>query len=339
MIRVDGSEGEGGGQIVRTSLALSMVTGEPVRIEEIRAGRPRPGLMRQHLTALNAAVELSSADVEGNTIGSREVVFRPRSVRPGDYRFSVGTAGSTGLVLQTLLPALATANETSTLLLEGGTHNPKAPPFDYLSKTFLPVLERFGVVVASRLERHGFYPAGGGRVRYEIRPTASLSRVELVERGELRRGAARAVVSALSRHIAKRELAVVLERLGWERTAGRVETIEPPVGPGNVVTVDLETESHTEVFTGFGEKGLPAETVAERLASEVSSYLAAGAPVGPYLADQLILWMALAGGGVFETGELTPHTRSQLELVPRFLAAKITCEPIGGTRARWRVAI
>src|SRR5262245_57066518 len=173
ILTIDGSHGEGGGQILRSSLALSMVTGTPFRIENIRAKRKKPGLMRQHLTAVNAARQVSSAGVDGAAIGSTELVFHPGTVRPGDYQFAVGTAGSTTLVLQTVLPALLCAGGSSRLSFEGGTHNPFAPPFDFLERAFLPLMNRMGPKVAATLERPGFYPAGGGRFTVTIEASKS----------------------------------------------------------------------------------------------------------------------------------------------------------------------
>ncbi|MCL4149905.1 UNVERIFIED_CONTAM: hypothetical protein GTU68_063692 [Idotea baltica] len=182
---IDGSQGEGGGQIVRSSLALSLVTGKPVSIENIRAGRKKPGLMRQHLTALNAAIEVSDAVATGTEIGARSLSFQPGKVKPGEYAFSVGTAGSATLVLQTVLPALLTADGPSRIVVEGGTHNQWAPPFDFLQKAFLPLVNRMGPKVKATLERHGFYPAGGGRFVVEIEPSQYLTGFDLLERGEI----------------------------------------------------------------------------------------------------------------------------------------------------------
>ena len=165
MLTIDGSAGEGGGQILRSTLALSLCTGTPVRITGIRAKRDRPGLMRQHLTALRAAAEVGRAEVSGAELGSREVAFHPRGAAPGEYAFNVGSAGSATLVLQTVLPALLSASAPSDLLLEGGTHNPLAPPFEFLDRAFLPLIARMGPRVSATLEARGFYPAGGGRIR------------------------------------------------------------------------------------------------------------------------------------------------------------------------------
>ena len=221
-ITIDGSEGEGGGQILRTALALSLVTGRPFRIDGIRAGRRKPGLMRQHLTAVQGAAQVSGARVSGGDLGSRTLSFEPSQVRGGEYRLAVGTAGSATLVLQTVLPALLLAREPSRLTLEGGTHNPYAPPFDFLARTFLPILRRMGASIDVRLEMHGFYPAGGGRFAVAIEPCAALGRLSLLERGATR-VTARAIVASLPETIAKRELS---HRPGAPRTssARRVES-------------------------------------------------------------------------------------------------------------------
>src|SRR5262245_1101885 len=212
---IDGSQGEGGGQILRTALALSLVTGTPFRLEKIRAGRDRPGLLRQHLTAVTAAVEIGSATADGVALGSPELVFRPGPVRPGTYRFAVGTAGSAGLVLQTVLPPLLGAAGSSTIVVEGGTHNRHAPPFDFLDRAFLPLLARMGARVRATLDRPGFYPAGGGQLTVEVTPTPALAPLTLLERGAARRRRARAVVANLPAAIAHRELRVVRDQLGF----------------------------------------------------------------------------------------------------------------------------
>ncbi|MGC4118346.1 MAG: RNA 3'-terminal phosphate cyclase [Myxococcales bacterium] len=206
MIVIDGSQGEGGGQIVRTSLALSLVTGKAFRIEKVRAGRAKPGLMRQHLTAVEAAQAIGGAHVEGAAVRSGALTFTPGTVKPGSYTFSIGTAGSATLVLQTVLPALLRASGPSTLVLEGGTHNPLAPPFDFLARCFLPLVSSMGPRVTATLQQPGFYPAGGGRFTVEIAPAAKLAPLELVERGPIQRRLARALVAHLPPTIAHREL-------------------------------------------------------------------------------------------------------------------------------------
>jgi len=335
MMVLDGSQGEGGGQILRSALALSLVTGTPFRIDNIRAGRPRPGLMRQHLTAVEAAAAVGAAEIAGAAVGSRSLTFQPTTVRAGDYAFSVGTAGSATLVLQTVLPCLLTADRPSSLVLEGGTHNPSSPPFDFLAKAFLPIVGRMGAGVEAILERPGFYPAGGGRFRVTVAPSKALTPLMLVGRGELRARRVRAVVANLPRAIGERELNQFAARTHWDASAFSLEAVPSAVGPGNALIAEVESEHVTEVFTGFGEKQIRAETVANLCADEVLAYLATDAPVGPHLADQLVLLLALAGEGLFRTTTPTKHTRTQLDVLPRFVRTSISCtEETGGT---WRL--
>jgi RNA 3'-terminal phosphate cyclase (ATP) len=328
MLTIDGAQGEGGGQVLRTSLALSLVTGEPFRMVNVRARRSRPGLMRQHLTALQAAATVSQAEVSGDVVGSTEITFRPGKSRGGDYAFSVGTAGSATLVLQTVLPALMLASEPSNLVLEGGTHNPQSPPFDFLARAFLPLIRRMGPRVEVALERPGFYPAGGGRFRVSIDPERPLRRIDLLERGEIRSRFARAVVASLPKAIADRELRVISERLGWQREELRSESMSNAHGPGNVVMVEIESANINEVFTSFGERGVPAEAVAEKVARETAEYVESGAPVGTHLADQLLLAFALAGGGSFRTLIPSQHTHTQADVIGRFLCCETRMEAI-----------
>jgi len=326
MITIDGSQGEGGGQILRTALALSMVTGKSFRMEKVRAGRAKPGLMRQHLTALHAAAEVCGAELTGDAVGSRELTFTPGLVKPGHYEFKIGTAGSTTLVLQTVLLPLLMADALSDLVLEGGTHNPFAPPFDFLNKCFLPLINRMGPTVYAHLERPGFYPAGGGRFTVSIQPAGKLQPLQLLEAGEPRRHLARALVAGLPRNIAEREVKLIARQLGWEADCLRVETAQDGCGPGNLVTVELEFEALTEVFTGFGEKGITAEAVAEEVVKEARRYLAAQAPVGEHLADQLMVPLALAGAGAYRTMALSRHALTNREIIGLFLDVPIIIE-------------
>jgi RNA 3'-terminal phosphate cyclase (ATP) len=330
MLIIDGSIGEGGGQILRSALALSMVTGTPFRIEKIRANRDVPGLARQHLTAVQSAATLCGATVEGAEMRSTALSFTPGRVKPGDYTFSVGSAGSTTLVLQTVLPALLVGGEPSTLTLEGGTHNPFAPPLDFLEKSFLPVINRMGPRVEVALERPGFAPAGGGRFIVTIEPAAKLSRVDLTTRGPLRSRRARAVIAGLPRAIAGRELATVREILGWG--PDEVETVEllEAYGPGNIVTLEVESEQITEVFAGVGRRGVRAEAVAADAADSCKRYLAApDVPVGDCLADQLLLPMALAGGGSYKTLALTRHSATNIDVIRMFLDVEVEARDAG----------
>jgi len=327
---IDGSFGEGGGQVLRTSLALSLVTGTAISIENIRTGRKKPGLMQQHLTAVNAAARVGRAEVRGNELGSQKLVFTPSGIHPGEYQFTVGTAGSATLVLQTVLPALLIADAQSTLVLEGGTHNPNAPPFDFLERVFLPLINRLGGKTYATLDRPGFYPAGGGRFRAMIDPFDTRERFELSRRGAIKRCTARALVSRLPRKIAERELRVVGDVLEIRPADLHVVEIGNSQGPGNAVIVDVESAIITEVFTGYGKRGVPAERVAQEVAAEVREYISAGAPVGKHLADQLIIPLALSGGGRYCTMPLSSHALTNIEVVKQFLPVGIMVSHLDG---------
>ena len=354
MITIDGSFGEGGGQILRSALALSLVTGKPFEIGGIRSKRSKPGLMRQHLTAVCAALDVGAADADGAEIGSQTLRFSPRSVCAGEFHFSVGTAGSATLVLQTVLPALLLAGKPSTLVLEGGTHNPFAPPVDFLTRVFVPLINLMGPTVEVTPDRPGFYPAGGGRFEVTIKPARKLTGFVLHERGELARCDVRALVSLLPRHIGEREIAVLRKKFPFCQKQGKVEIIESSRGPGNVLLFELghrarvrcgealdETRSIivNELFTGFGERRITAETVAARTVNPARRFLAAEVPVGPHLADQLLLPLAMAGQGSFDTVRPTPHTLTNIEVIKRFLDVDIAITPDGDAdRARVDVA-
>ncbi len=289
MIIIDGSQGEGGGQILRRSLALSLVTGQPFRMERIRAKRQKPGLLKQHLAAVEAAKTVGCAEVTGAALGSQTLEFKPGPVTPGNYRFAVGTAGSATLVLQTVLPALLTASGPSTLTLEGGTHNPLAPPFDFLAMAFIPLIHRMGPSVELELKRTGFYPVGGGKFHARVQPAAKLSRLDLLERGSIRNRHAKVILAKLPEHVAERELAVLREELKWKSEECGVETVQHPVGPGNAVVLAVVAEHVAGIFTGFGERGRPAEEVARAAVQSAQAWLEAGVPVDEHLADQLLV--------------------------------------------------
>lgn len=329
LIELDGAVGEGGGQILRTALSLSMCTRQAMRIVNIRGKRKNPGLMRQHLTAVQAAAQICSAKVEGDRVGSRELSFIPGSVQGGDYEFSIGTAGSCTLVLQTILPALLTAGQPSRIDLTGGTHNPMSPPFHFLQRAFLPLLARMGANVGLSLNRYGFYPAGGGNVIAQITPAQQLIPLHLPERGDSIHAYAECLFSGLPLHIPQRELAVVGKRMDWTEEQLLLREIDRQQGPGNALIITLEHKHITDVFTGFGEKGIAAEKVAHAVTKTVRGYLASNAAVGPNLADQLLLPMALAGGGSFTCNEWSQHAATNSEVIQRFLPITIKAEQTG----------
>jgi len=335
MLEIDGTAGEGGGQILRSSLTLSMLTGKPFRITRIRGGRRKPGLLRQHLTAVRAAAQICGADVEGDGLRSDALSFVPGPVRSGDYRFAIGTAGSTSLVLQTVLLPLALAAKRSTVEVTGGTHNGMSPPAHFLSRVFLPALERLGVHTAFELHRYGFYPAGGGRVSVVVEPCHSLGSVALDgSRGEITDLVATAVVSDLPRRVAHRELSVLRDRLGLHRKAGTLHTVKDPIGPGNAVWVEARTPVITELFSAVGQKGVRSEDVADGVADAFVAWRDSGAVVGAHLADQLLIPMALAGGSM-STTRPSLHTQTNLDVVATFLGTRLACERVGDDR--WRV--
>lgn len=332
MLRIDGSQGEGGGQILRTALAMSLLTGRPFEIHNIRARRSRPGLAPQHLTAVRSAARVGSASVEGAEVRSQDLVFRPGHVQPGVFDIDIGTAGSATLVLQTVLPPLLLAGGPSRLRITGGTHNVHAPPYDFIASAFVPLLRRMGADVEVGMEAYGFYPVGGGIVTAAIAPCAGLAPLHLHQRGPLVSRRARAVVSKLPTSIAERELEVIRQGLSLRRHELEIVEPERPRGPGNAVTITLEAEGCTEVFTGFGERGKRAEAVAEDALCQARAWLDAGVPVGPHLADQLLIPLALARGGSFRTMEPTPHTTTNIDVLQRFLDVRFkVAREEGGT--------
>lgn len=323
LLTIDGRMGEGGGQVLRTALALSVALGRAVRVTNVRGGRSKPGLLRQHLAALRAAAAISGGRVQGDELGSAEVRLEPGPVRPGTFEFAIGSAGSTLLVLQTVLPALVLAGGPSTIVLEGGTHNPMAPPFEFLLHAFVPQLAKIGVELALELERPGFHPAGGGRVHVRVPGSARARALELHQRGAVRAQRCEIGLAHLPRAIAEREWETLRGVLGWSPTQRVDRDLPSSTGPGNVISVHLEFEHVTEVLTGFGERRVTAEQVAARVAHAARRYLEHDAPVGEHLADQLMLPLALLGGGSYRTPAPSRHTRTNAEVVNLFLPGAV----------------
>jgi RNA 3'-terminal phosphate cyclase (ATP) len=333
MIHIDASqgEGEGGGQVLRSSLALSMVTGQPVTLTRLRARRPKPGLMRQHLACVHVAAQVSGAQVQGDALGSPELHFVPGAVQPGEHRFDIGSAGSCLLVLQTVLPSLLQAAGESRIVLTGGTHNPMAPPFHFIERAYVPLLRRMGADVRLTLRRHGFYPAGGGEMEAVVQPApAGLAPLHLTERGALKEAFAEALVAGIARSVGSRELAVLAEALGWSGDQLRTPVVRQNEGPGNALLATLVFEHATEVFTRFGSKQVAAEQVARQLADEVRAFQDSTAAVGPHLADQLALLLALAGGGAYTASDITLHTLTNFDVIGRFLPIAFDLAPGDG---------
>ncbi|MDJ0976748.1 MAG: RNA 3'-terminal phosphate cyclase [Planctomycetota bacterium] len=338
-VTIDGSRGEGGGQVLRTALALSLATGRPLRLFDIRAGRAKPGLRRQHVTAVEAARDVGGAHVEGAEIGSRTLSFEPAGCFPGTFRLHVGTAGSACLVIQTVLPVLLFAGAPSRLIVTGGTHTHFAPPFEYLSEVYLPLLRRLGADVSATLEQAGFFPAGGGRIRVDIGAADAPRPFELLERGRHGTTDVRALLANLPRHIAERELAVAKQKLALRDRELRVVPHDDAIGPGNALLVRMEHEHVTELFTAYGKRGVSAERVAAAACREAKAWAALDAPVGPHLADQLMLPLALGAGGVYRTGALTPHAETNLGVIGEFLDRRLEAEPLGDGRVDVRIGL
>ena len=337
-IEIDGSQGEGGGQILRTALTLSVLTGRSLHVRRIRAGRAKPGLMRQHLTCVKAAAQISAADVSGAEIGSTEIRFAPNTIAAGSHHFAIGTAGSTMLVLQTVLPILLCADAPSRLTLEGGTHNAMAPTADFIEHGFLPVLARMGARVRMQVERPGFFPAGGGRVVVQIEP-GTLSPIRLVDRGSAVGIRAQAAVAGIPMHVALRELTTVADRFQLRREHLQEIDLGRHAGPGNALTLMAHFDSITEVVTALGERRLSAEQVAAGACDALEQYLSSAAVVGEHLSDQLLLPMILAGGGEFLINQPSSHLRSNAEVIAAFGLGQVSISACPGTQGGHHVVV
>jgi len=329
LITIDGSTGEGGGQILRAALTLSVLTGRPFRLINIRARRPKPGLRPQHVTAVHAAAELCHAEVEGNRAGSSTLTFIPRQpVKAGSYRFDVGTAGSTSLILQTILPPLAELDETSWVVLTGGTHVPWSPPYHFLERAFAPAVNRLGWHARMSLKRWGWYPRGGGRVKATIQPaTPAPECVDWRHRGALTDLWLLSAASNLPAHVRERQARRARQRL---REAGlsptEVAVVDAPSpGVGTCVIVVATYENGWGGGSALGKKGKPAEQVAEEAVDAFLSFHHSNGALDPHLADQMIvplLWRVPKWA--FSTSHITAHLRTVVWLSTQFIPADIT---------------
>lgn len=349
MITIDGSYGEGGGQVLRTSLTLSALLNQPMRIEKIRAARRKPGLQAQHLTGVRATAQVCGAELEGAELGSQTLTFIPQTPpRAGEYTFDVaearkgGSAGATSLVFQTLLLPLAFASDTSRLTLQGGTHAAWSPPFHYLEQVYLPTLTRMGIEVEVSIERWGWYPIGGGAIRAEIKGTGGtrgLVGIHLTERGELARLSGVSALSNLPRHIVERQRKRAAEILRAEGFAPEIEMVDAPSrGRGTCVFLLAEYENGLAGFTALGARGKPAEKVAKEACRDFLAYHESGACLDMRLADQLILPMALAQGpSAFTTCRITQHLLTNIWVVEQFLEVK--CEVEGEVGRKGKVTV
>lgn len=323
-IHIDGRMGEGGGQVVRTSLSLAAALGRTVVIDNIRGGRKKPGLKKQHRTALRAVRDITGGEIEGDELGSPSLRFSPgEKVYGGSYRFAVGSAGSTMLVLQTVLPPLLLADKPSMVILEGGTHNPMAPPFDCLVESFFPCLREMGASVTAELVRPGFFPAGGGEVHLHIEPALKPKGFRLLERGAKGRSHCTIMLQNLPVNVAELEWKAFHRKVHWTSDRLSVSEIKRGNGPGNVMLARLAYANVTAMFVSFGAKNLGSELVGKELARLVKGYEASDAPVDEFLSDQLMLPMALLGGGSYRTTKITKHTATNAEVINLFLPGAV----------------
>ncbi len=335
---IDGSKGEGGGQIFRSSLSLAMCTQTPVRIENIRAGRKKPGLLRQHLACLRSSKEICNARVTGDELGSACVEFIPGDIVAGKYHCAIGTAGSTSLIFQTILPALLQADAESEVTLEGGTHNQAAPSFEFIQHCFISVLNRMNIKIEAVLDKYGFYPNGGGAWRVKISPTSEVYPLKLLERGELQSHQAVAMSSRIPEHVTDRELKYIQRKLKWQGEELEQKLLDS-FGPGNLVSLQVRFQKVTEVFDSVGAVGLSAERVAGRCVRDLKRYLSSEAVVGEYLCDQLLLPMALGSGGVFTTLSPSLHSRTNIEIIKKFIDCDISIKEIDADLIEIRVTV
>ena len=328
MLIINGAYGEGGGQILRTSLALSAILTRPVRIENIRAGRKNPGLAAQHLAAVRAAAMICDAHLTGDTLGSTGLTFEPQSSPlPGFYEFDVaearagGSAGAATLVLQTILPPLARAPQASTVTVKGGTHVPWSPPFHYLRDVYLPMTASLGWPAAVELLAWGWYPAGEGEIRATVPGHSSPGSAWPQTRGALKQVCGVAVASSLPAHIAQRmrdQAARLLDQveLPFFIEPQRVQSVSPGAG----IFLTAEYEMSRAGFSALGEKGKPAELVAEAAVNALLAFDASGAMLDEHLADQLVLPLALAGiTATLSAERISPHTLTNIWVVEQFL--------------------
>ena len=330
-MEIDGAHGEGGGQLLRNSAALAAVTHIPVRVTNIRARRPKPGLAAQHLTALQAVAALADATVEGLNVGSREVTIAPGHLRGGRFSFDVGTAGSVTLVLQACLPPALRAPEPVELRLIGGTDVPWSPPLDYFRFVFLPLLARMGGKVTIELVRRGYFPRGGGEIRVNVVPAPEFRPLLVEPPGAMRRVDGIAHVGNLPRDVAQRMKHAALRRFVGIAEAKVEETSEAAIGPGGAIVLWTEHENTVLGSSGLARKGVPAEALGQAAADEVVEDLRAHASLDIHAADQVLLYSALAKGeSRFSVREITKHTETTMWLLENVLRTRFETVEVGG---------
>lgn len=338
-IAIDGSQGEGGGQILRSALTLSLLTGRPVHLFNIRARRSKPGLRPQHLAAVRAARRISNARVEGDEIGSRELRFRPGAVQPGRYHFDIGTAGSTSLVLQTVFLPLTRAGKRSQVTIIGGTHVPKSPCFHFLAWNWLTVLHTLGFDAIIEMDRAGFFPRGGGQIRATISPSKHIAPLVWLSRGRLLQVRGLSAAANLPEHVARRQRQRAVARLGARYPLNDIRKAAlPAMGKGSVMLLLAECEHGRGCHFALGAPGKPAEVVADEAAEAMTEFLESDGCVDRFLADQLLLPLALAEGeSRFRTERVTRHLLTNAAVLNAFGLAQVDIRGELGAPAEVRV--
>lgn len=329
MLEIKGSYGEGGGQVLRTSLSLACLLGVPFRISNIRASRPKPGLQPQHLTCVVAAQEVTRAEVKGAEINSTSLAFVPTTIASGRFDWDVSrispSAGSTSLILQTVLPPLVFAPARSTICLKGGTHIPFSPVFEYIQQVFLPSVAALGVRASAEIHSAGYYPIGGGEIRASVEPVGGLRSPGEIARGELQEIRCISLVSRLPLSIADRQMRAMLNCFRRGRPVSRGDILEVPSrGPGTCAFAVARCEGSLAGFSSLGKRGKPAEGVGREAAEGLNTFLASGAALDVHLADQLLLWLCLAKGPFrVEVERVSEHLLTNLWVVQQFLPARV----------------
>jgi RNA 3'-phosphate cyclase len=328
MIHIDGSQGEGGGQVLRSSLSLSLMTQKELEITNIRAGRAKPGLRAQHLKAVEAATLIGRAQVSGADLGSTALAFHPTRIEPGRYHFDIGTAGATMLVLQTIFLPLAMAGTKSTVTITGGTHVKWSPSYHYLELQWLPFMRRIGCQADLNMEWAGYYPEGGGRITATISACEKTSHLELTERGNLKQIRGLSAISNLPRHIAKRQREQVLRRIGDRYYLSDIRLVELASRfKGTMLLLLAEFEHSQACYFSLGELGKPAERVADEAIDELEEFLSTDGAIDQYLADQMLLPLSFASGpSRLRTSKITRHLLTNAEVLRSFLPVQIDIE-------------
>lgn len=338
-IQLNGSNGEGGGQILRTALSLSAITGKPFQLEQIRAGRKRPGLMRQHLTCVRATAELCGAKTSEVSIGSGSLTFSPDRIRGSHQTFSIGTAGSTTLLMQTIFPVLLQAPDASGVTLQGGTHVIKAPCFEYVAEIFLPMIRKLGARTNLHLQRAGFFPAGGGELFLEVEPSTLVPQKWNGSKSAQPVSAEVLNTPEIPASVADKELRKARNAFSIPSEDTWVRSITGTACPGNALLLRSapSKEAPGTLTSAYGERGKRADQVAKEAIWEMQRYQNSPAPIDEHLADQLLLPLALAGGGSYTATALTPHFHSNTEVIEAFLPIEIHTEKLD--RFAWKVTV